>query len=471
MKKFTDTQKKWALTATMIAALGCSVSFNSGTRSATLDLASESNTISDSVKVGNKVINVRLTSTIDQRTVIEQSPATDAEGKATFECDDCRTYIVKQPLGDGKAMLEAVTKAIKIKYAESSVEDSVMEAMDIRKDKSETARSKDKKSNHPEDHDRLSRDDQYSLLEDNGDKKCYRRNERREDLEIAKCYAEAMISTLKENGKRISPEVAVLYYEKNLSNDLAKGISKYTTSALDNEAYETAMATLQKIKRNLPERHAALYERVVFTAAKGLEKIALEARSLQRDQNTVALGNWRMAEMTNMDTSLRQILQQDLKDSSLGISGPKVYVNAYQIPSQMILDQFYGVNRQQQNISGNAPQVPGIVPAPGYGNNVQNGRVVNQNGNRQLIQVGNQIYQPITAPNTFGLDELNTLSNDIQNSPTADQVIEGRPAIVVLPANTSNGVEFGTPRAVTQQALQEAQRIRAQQGQRIWVQQ
>lgn len=465
MKKFTDTQKKWALTATMIAALGCSVSFNSGTRSATLDLASESNTISDSVKVGNKVINVRLTSTADQRTVVEESPTTTAEGKATFECDDCRTYIVKQPLGDGEAMLKAVTKAIKLKYS-NSVEDAVMDAMDVRKDEVAESRSRNDRP-APETEERrrgrLSEEEQLEILTD-ATKKCDTRRYD-DDYDKSKCRATALVQALKVHKGKISQKISSQFYRDEISDGFANQIADFNTLNGDTKEYiDDSLQEIKTLMKQLPKDQLLLRYELAATSAKAFAQKYQQSQIDAMSNPFSAEGQRGILDTVFLQNQLYISNEGSLKSSGISLEDAnKIFQYAYKVPVDAIMHQNQLNNQNLNGVNNNIglnSRIPGVVPAPGYENQNLNSRSnINNLGRNNLpVQQGSLVLSDGTILPIAGAVIAPGEAQAVQSS-------NGPQAIVIIrQQGNSDGLTFGQPRSISDAARAEADRRNLLQG-------
>ncbi|MNL11041.1 hypothetical protein D3C87_1318610 [compost metagenome] len=328
---------------------------------------------------------------------------------------------------------------------------------------------------------RISKRDQMNALLKDGNKACASRGEfMYEGVELADCFATAFVESLNNEDLRIDPIVAIQYYHENIEPDLAAGLAKYSSlSTRGNEDYLLAKNAIKALKADLPGNQKELYEQIVFTSAKALEKVSLEVRMLRSNPNMADIAAARTWDMNSFNTMNLYEIQSAQSRSNLNpIEYAKVFRNGYLLPSQAImLPLSGGSNGQNLNGDPRLRNIPGVVPAPGNGRS-------NLNSRTGQIQ-DNNTYQGIQAPNSFGLDELAipgtipqnqtqaTYQNGMIVAPTADQVLNGtgQQAIIVLPAGTSNGVDFGQPRSLSPQTEQAQINMRAQQAQRIWVQQ
>lgn len=495
MKKFTDTQKKWALTATMIAALGCSVSFNSQTNGmASLDLASEG--VTGTVEVEkNKIINLRIKSTTDSQTIVEQSPAKDAEGKATFECNDCKTFIVPQPLGDGEEMLKAVSKAIKQKWSQNSIENAVAKAIDLRDDKDEERAPETKESEEISERQRERDERREEARLEREEKKAEQKREKDEyknDMarlkkaaadadckefrnkgEKMQCLTQAYLSTLEEEidfkvkddkgrtvteSRPVNSSAAFDYFVKTIEPSLRSDIKRGASPAFHN-----FLASIPPDFNNVREQVLSGTKTSYYEAAVEYRNSIVRAKTTQSpvdkrialENKTYMLGLYDNLLSTNRSALFEASRRGNIEPGEMkDVFDRSFYRGAssiHDISSRWItfdqrnqaivnLDSYplpTSISGSLDDLDFNSSLPPGVLPAPGSSRTTNARSAISSSGT--LV------------------------------SPSADEVLDGtaQPAIVVIQQGDSEGFQVGQPRTLTNEARAEADRRNLLQGQRF----
>jgi hypothetical protein len=474
MKKFTDTQKKWALTATMIAALGCSVSFNSHTNGfASLDLASESDGHKlIQVPTSKGMLDVHLIAAGDKTTAVT-SPVKDAEGKATFDCKECiKTMTLDKKITDNVADIQVAIMAELVKAPAKKEEKVVKEASEVREERKTSGRDEAPLREERKSKLRSETNDEAELLADYIDDKCSSGQDddgrrRRSSNKSSNCVADNFLAYATKY--KVSDSVLANYYIEEIEPDLAEQISGSIDSQ-DEDGYRestNADETISKLLRKLPgDGTRKLRQAIVQTSTKAVVRSAAEARRL----------------VLKAKQSRRTI---DLKAAIDQINATGAYAEELRVFNQDALFDLDGNNKISQaqarsiynSAYGNVVEdiKTGIVqwvPAQAYGNpNAINIDTYQLPTFKNGLNFGSDIGGGVLRAPGYG-------NNDNSNSSdwSGQGVNQGsNNGVLIAPQmlqqNTSNGTQFGQPRTASPQALEAARQIRAQQGQSAWVQQ
>jgi hypothetical protein len=476
MKRFTDTQKKWALTATMIALLGCSVSFNSNnTGNSSVDLASESEElmVPTNVKIGKEDIKVRLIKMSDKETTVVLPPQKNSEGKVLFECADCSTFVLNKKLrNDSDTIAEFQAEIVK-KWTNTKEEkkEIVKAASDVKEER-KTGGRRERIAKEDRDEDlRSDVDDEAADLASYVDEKCLGksakdsdRRERRNSKSVS-CVSKYFLDYVKKY--EISESVTAKYYQKMIEpkilNRIRDGIRSQTEDGLDSsdEAFETITTLLQE----LPTESSLLRKAIVMTSTKAVTKSASTARQMVAQATATHRTSDLAAaiDQINATGSLADNLSIMNQDALFNLNGDN---NISMSEARNIYSSAYG--RIAQDVkTGMMKWIP--VQAMSNPNAVNvNAYQVPVIGNDMRIGYATELGQGVLAAPGSN-NNSNWGNNNLLNGQQNNNGVLIAPQ--QLQQNTSNGTQFGQPRAVTPEAMRAAQNIRSQQGQAIWVQQ
>jgi hypothetical protein len=466
MKKFTDTQKKWALTATMIAVLGCSVSFNSNnTGNSSVDLASESEElmVPTNVTIGKEDIKVRLIKMSDKETTVVLPPQKNSEGKVLFECADCSTFVLNKKLrNDSDTIAEFQAEIIK-KWTSKKEEKVVKEASgNVKEDKEDRDVSeRDEKREARRAEAKREKDeyqDDLDLLKDAAED-CRIESTKSEKL---KCVIDVYSDTLSEEisfkyknrkgetvtgSRQINAKAALDFYTKNIESGVKSDLRRTGGNSALYEVLASLPSDFNNVRQKaLSSSTVALYEATVdyrdsiaramqsrspvdqVRAQKNQSDLQELNKSLWANNSSALLeasrrGNIEYSEARELfelgyerpATSLDDISSKWLTLNAQGRIVPNL--NSYPLPTS-ISGSFDGLDLSQRL---NNMRADGVLPAPGSTTNPSN-------------------RSNLVAPE-------------------------------LLQQNSSDGLQFGQPRSLSPEALRASQQIRSQQGQNIWAQQ
>lgn len=504
MKKFTDTQKKWALTATMIAVLGCSVSFNSQQYKVTsLELSSEAEVETATPKekklefakldlpTADGMLKASLVS-VGENTAVHLSPRTNTEGKAEFECPQCTedAIIIKQPLLKSNLGNISVAIAAKLEKDKNKVVKVANETVKDDSDDSDVELSaKDKERDERKDEARKEREerkaeaqrekDQYkddmALLKDAmEDADCRSEETKAEKLEcLTKTYMETLDEEIsvrykdrkgrtKIEKRPINSKAALDFYVKNIEPSLKSDLRRSGGSSL----FEV-LAGLPSDFNNVRERALSGTTAAFYQATVEYRDSILQAKQTQNpndklkaQQAQVMVQNLYRDLSQNNASALREAFERgnigydeatDLYDKGFD----RVASNLFSGSSQWL------TLNQQGRIVANLDAY--TLPTP-VGGNFDN---LNLNTGRT-----NSIPGAVPAPgyqNGRTANARGSVNSASIVAPTAEEVVNGtaRQAIVVIEPGNSEGLQFGQPRTLTPEAKAEADRRNLLQGERF----
>lgn len=487
MKKFTDTQKKWALTATMIAVLGCSVSFNPHTNGfASLDMASSSDVAVDELLRGDGEFDVTFARS-GKKTTTVVSPK-EVEGKASVDCGCLGngTFVIEQEFKNDPntiKQLKIATMALMDKMKAGKPEvvkvaSAPITAKEIEKEK-RTAKSNERKKGKTketvlQDYD-LIRDTVLDACKSDEDEPTYANCMSDELVAILNDSNDGELSDNKERMNRKSaklyPEAAYKFFTEEIEPLLKEKIQAYASgpSVETSQGNNDAFKTIRNLTRNIPTGYASLRERVIGTSMTAVEVHAVQAQQFAMQYNTSKNPTFKQASLNSMgmvnemSTQVMTFNQQNLNESfalhNSNINENSIILSAYQ---QADLDMKRAVLQlQRPQVSSSPTILPATYQFPNSFSLEGVDSIVVVPQSRTLDgTVSGSIPGAVPAPGSRQSTRTGstTLSNATQ-------------AIVIIPQGQSEGIEFGQPRGISAETERAWQQLRAQQGQRIWVQQ
>lgn len=446
MKKFTDTQKKWALTATMIAALGCSVSFNPHTNGyAALDFAStSSDVVTKKLKLDDQVLKVHYIPTGKKTTAVVTGGS---------DCVVCNTYVIDKKLKDDADTLTDIqvelVQQIAAKQDGEEVEESadddrserdeeLEEARKERKEKIAEARKEKKKAK--EDYKEIAR---RMKLADCGD------DEMNFGMDRATCLSTELLSIL-DSKKQYSSTAVFEYFSNEVQPKILEQLLDPSTVNPNNpyspKVADRALNAIKSLMKGLPSAYNTTRESVVYLGAQSIHASA----ALQQEYLS--------------------------KFAATGSSEAKLYATAQQGWTTSLADNL-------KNIISTSAIMGGL--AKGTISQSQANRIFQNNYElyANAVQAGTSLWtvkgQPINFgayslpepkyANVLGMPDMQPGVVQAEQGPDLSSrilVIErgsnNNGAIPMLQSNTSN-IQFGTPNQIDPRVQQQLMELRASQ--------
>jgi hypothetical protein len=468
MKRFTDTQKKWALTATMIAVLGCSVSFNSNnTGNSSVDLASESEElmVPTNVKIGKEDIKVRLIKMSDKETTVVLPPQKNSEGKVLFECADCSTFVLNKKLrNDSDTIAEFQAEIVK-KWTNTKEEkkEIVKAASDVKEDKEDREvserdeRREERRAEAKREKDEYQ--DDLDLLKDAAED-CRSESTKSEKL---KCVIDAYSDTLSQeisftyknrkgktvkDSRPLNPKAALEFYTKNIESGVKSDLRRTGGNSALYEVLASLPSDFNNVRQKaLSSSTAALYEATVDYR----DSIARAMQSRNPSDQVKAQQNQANLQQLNSSLSANNtsaLLEASRRGNIEYSEARELFELGYERPASNLTDissKWLTINSQGRIVPNlNSYPLPTSISGSFDGMDLSE-RLSNMRADGVLPAPGSNTTNPSNRSNMV--------------------------APVLLQQNSSSGAQFGQPRSLSPEALRASQDIRSQQGQAIWVQQ
>lgn len=288
MKPFTNTQKKWAMTACLLGALTFNLSMHSNAiQSFEADFASteDQDAKSDILETNSRgTVKVRYVKD-GTGTIAEVSKMT--EGKV---CENCgKSYIpMDTSFGDITKLNMALVKQLDGKKAKAE------ESKEEKDEKAEDKKIADEEAKE-------KKAEEARIAKDKRDKAQLLRDMKVCDADVAAekadCMVEAYLSLIKTKDRsektRVSKEVSLDVFRKQIEpkiKDVLTTNTKIFENAEEQRQYnneiKSMLLTLDKIKSNLPEEQNNVRARTVT-----LEKEVMQLKSLKLKESLTALKN------------------------------------------------------------------------------------------------------------------------------------------------------------------------------------
>lgn len=390
MKTFTYSQKKWVMTATLLAVLGFNVSFNSHTNDgiATADFAS---TVTEGVVQGKiytaaGVVPVKYIDNGEDK-VLAIVPKKMTEGKV---CDSCG--------------YDSIPLNVKNKQDIDVLNVELMKSISKKSETPVAEKVEDKKESEAqgEEGEKDLKKDFFADIE-----KC---DSKEKTSDLLSCRTSKFIKIIRSNTKDIEKEDAYSYYKENIESLLASQvaesrriINRQRRSAVmpgqwspfaesddfqesPAEMRDDALKSMRELLSGIPAKFENIRRRLVLAQT---EIIKIEAQELQqtfvqsRDTKNPSLGNYLFNEGLYRKNDLESLLETSLVQTQLGLDSAKrvdlnenlrsQYLDYF---SEFTRKMYTGINTDIYNFMGSGNQnttLPGVNLDPRLGSPIRGG--------------------------------------------------------------------------------------------------